>query len=141
MAYICTKINDCKKCKHFRYDEDNERMACFAEADSKEAIEKFLKTIDDEIKKFRENYASFLFPEAVYKDYYKIFFIESYFNMLFSTADKISEDVICWLNKQKNPLEFLYGKWLSCDGVFSESWDDMSDWVNQLFYEEKAENI
>lgn len=102
---------------------------------------KFLKTIDNEIKEFRENYASFLSPEAVYKDYYIIFFIESYFNMFFSTADEISEDVICWLNKQKNPLEFLYGKWLSCDGNFSESWEDMSNWVKQLFNEEKAENI
>lgn len=141
MAYVCTERIDCKKCEHFRYDEDNGRMACFAETDSKEAIEKFLKTIDNEIKEFRENYASFLSPEAVYKDYYKIFFIESYFNMFFSTADEISEDVICWLNKQKNPLEFLYGKWLSCDGNFSESWEDMSDWVKQLFNEEKAENV
>ena len=70
------------------------------------ATEEFLKTIDNEIKEFRENYASFLFPEAVYKDYYIIFFIESYFNMFFSTADEISEDVICWLNKQKIPLSF-----------------------------------
>lgn len=31
------------------------------------ATEKFLKTIDNEIKEFRENYASFLFPEAVSK--------------------------------------------------------------------------
>lgn len=69
------------------------------------ATEKFLKTIDNEIKEFREYYASFLFPEAVYKDYYIIFFIESYFNMFFSTADEISEDVICWLNKQKNLAE------------------------------------
>ena len=61
--------------------------------------------------------------------------------MFFSTADEIGEDVICWLNKQKNPLEFLYGKWLSCDGNFSESWEDMSDWVKQLFNEEKTENI
>lgn len=139
MAYICTKRIECKKCKHFRYDEDNERMACFAEADSKETIGKFLKTIDNEIKEFRENYASF--PETAYGDYYTIFFIESYYNMFASIADKIDEDVICWLNKHKNPLDFLYGKWLSCDGNFSESWDDMSNWVEQLFNEEKAETI
>lgn len=139
MAYVCTERIDCKKCEHFRYDEDNERMACFAEIDSKVTIGKFLKTIDNEIKKFRENYASF--PETAYGDYYKIFFIESYYNMFFSIADEIGEDVICWLNKQKNPLVFLYGKWLSCDGNFSESWEDMSDWVKQLFNEERAENI
>lgn len=33
MAYICTKEKKCKECEHFLYDEENDRMACFAEID------------------------------------------------------------------------------------------------------------
>ena len=34
MAYICEKPKgSCKKCAHFRYDEDYGGMACFAQVD------------------------------------------------------------------------------------------------------------
>ena len=140
MAYICTKEINCKKCKYFRYDEDNERMACFAEKDTKESKQKFLKIIDNEIIEFRRKFTS-LTPTAVYKDSYKINFIEMYYNLFTSTADEMDEDVICWLNNHKYPLDFLYGEWLSCDGSFSDAWDDMSDWVKQLFNEENNNEI
>lgn len=33
MAYICELKIKCSKCGHYRYDDDKQRMACFAEAD------------------------------------------------------------------------------------------------------------
>ena len=34
MAYICYKpAGSCKTCPHFRWDEDRERMACWAKFD------------------------------------------------------------------------------------------------------------
>lgn len=37
MAYICHKPTGtkCTECEHYRYDEENERMACFAQQDLK----------------------------------------------------------------------------------------------------------
>lgn len=35
MAHICTENIPCKECSHYRYDDDRNRMACFAEEDSK----------------------------------------------------------------------------------------------------------
>ncbi len=37
MAYICTRNGNCKGCPHYRYDEDRERMACFAQWDEQNA--------------------------------------------------------------------------------------------------------
>lgn len=37
MVYICNKpAGSCKTCEHYRLDEDRNRMACFAQADSDE---------------------------------------------------------------------------------------------------------
>lgn len=36
MAYICTKDIACIHCSHYRLDEDDERMACWAEIDERE---------------------------------------------------------------------------------------------------------
>lgn len=37
MAYICNKPKDsCKTCNHFRWDEDYQGYACWAEVDGKE---------------------------------------------------------------------------------------------------------
>lgn len=34
MAYICDKpAGSCKTCKHYRFDEDRQRMACFVKID------------------------------------------------------------------------------------------------------------
>ena len=33
MAYICEKERKCKGCEHFRFDEDRQRYACFAQKD------------------------------------------------------------------------------------------------------------
>lgn len=35
MAYICTKKASCSDCPHYRYDDDRERMACWAAIDEK----------------------------------------------------------------------------------------------------------
>ena len=37
MAYICHKPQGtkCAECEHYRYDEENDRMACFAQQDLK----------------------------------------------------------------------------------------------------------
>lgn len=35
MAYICEKKEGCMYCKHYRFDEDKGRMACFAQFDLK----------------------------------------------------------------------------------------------------------
>ena len=37
MAYICTKKCGCRSCEHFRLDEEEGRMACFAEIDEAKA--------------------------------------------------------------------------------------------------------
>ena len=106
----------------------------------------FNKKIQSEVEEFRKRMTNES-PEYVYSACEKVCFIETLYDMLFCTniasdaKENISFDAIKWLNKQKNPLEFLYGKWLSCGGNFSESWEDMSNWVKQLFNEEKAENI
>lgn len=34
MAFICEKDIPCKECVHYRYDEDRQRMACFAAVDA-----------------------------------------------------------------------------------------------------------
>lgn len=47
MAYICTKNIKCADCEHFRFDEDEERMACFAAFD-------IATNVDNEIKKGRK---------------------------------------------------------------------------------------
>ena len=49
MAYICTKEKKCKECEHFLYDEENDRMACFAEID-----EEVRTKLDAEITEFRK---------------------------------------------------------------------------------------
>lgn len=38
MAYICHKPagTKCTECEHYRYDEEKERMACFAQQDLKQ---------------------------------------------------------------------------------------------------------
>lgn len=33
MAYICYKTTPCDKCEHYRFDEEINRMACWAEHD------------------------------------------------------------------------------------------------------------
>lgn len=65
MAYICTKEKKCKECEHFLYDEENDRMACFAEID-----EEVRTKLDAEITEFRKSYEDKTKKE-IYNDWYK----------------------------------------------------------------------
>lgn len=40
MAYICYKKCGCKNCKHYRYDEEENRMCCWVKQDEAEEIKK-----------------------------------------------------------------------------------------------------
>lgn len=130
MAYICTKGINCKECEHFRYDEDNDRIACFAKVD-----EEFRAKLDVEITEFRNSYENKTKKE-IYNDWYVISFYENYYELVANCICEIKTDIVRWLNSYRRPLAFLYDEWLSCDGSFSDAWDDMSDWVKQLFNEE-----
>lgn len=48
MAYICYKENKCEDCKHFRWDDEREDMACFGEQDNDE--ENRIKELTEYIK-------------------------------------------------------------------------------------------
>lgn len=41
MAYICNKKIKCKECRHYKFDEDYNEMACFVEQDEKELEERW----------------------------------------------------------------------------------------------------
>ena len=77
-------------------------------------------------------------PQKIYNDWYAIMFYESYYELISyccDTEDYSLDDVIEWLNTFKNPLAFLYNEWLDWDGHFSGSWDDMCQWLKELYYE------
>ena len=76
MAYICTKEKKCKECEHFLYDEENDRMACFAEID-----EEVRTKLDAEITEFRKSYEDKTKKE-IYNDWYVINFYENYYELL-----------------------------------------------------------
>ena len=117
MAYICTKEKKCKECEHFLYDEENDRMACFAEID-----EEVRTKLDAEITEFRKSYEDKTKKE-IYNDWYVINFYENYYELLVNNICDIKTDVVRWLNSFRRPLAFLYDEWLSCDDCFSECWD------------------
>lgn len=131
MAYICTKGKKCKECEHFLYDEENDRMACFAEID-----EEVRTKLDAEITEFRKSYEDKTKKE-IYNDWYVINFYESYYELLVNNICDIKTDVVRWLNSFRRPLAFLYDEWLSCDDCFSERWDDMVDWIENLYRYQK----
>lgn len=131
MAYICTKEKKCKECEHFLYDEENDRMACFAEID-----EEARTKLDAEITEFRKSYEDKTKKE-IYNDWYVINFYENYYELLVNNICDIKTDVVRWLNSFRRPLAFLYDEWLSCDDCFSERWDDMVDWIENLYRYQK----
>lgn len=62
MAYICNKPkNSCYGCEHYRFDDDRQRMACFAEYDEKRTVpikasaDKQFENREELFKLLREN--------------------------------------------------------------------------------------
>lgn len=105
-----------------------------------EIIKKLSKNLEKEMKEFREKYNA-LSGKDVYKDYYTINFFEEYYGMLMSNFidENSHEDVLKWLASLERPLAFLYEQWLSSDGAFNHDWDEMFDWI-ELIYQEEKEN-
>lgn len=112
---------------------------------------KLTQKLDNEMQKFKKTYET-MTPTQVYNDWYMICFYESYYEMLTYISDdkdvyRGCEDILDWLNTYENPLGFLYGEWLSCDGAFCCLWDDMIAWLMDLkcdveenSYENEEEN-
>lgn len=56
MAYICYKPKDsCHGCEHYRFDDDRQRMACFAEYDEKQC--RSIKKLAARTQKQEEHHA------------------------------------------------------------------------------------
>ena len=88
--------------------------------------------LEYEMQNFKTAYET-MTPVQVYNDWYVIAFYESYYEMMiYYIEEKQYQDIFEWLNTFKNPLCFLYGEWLSCDGALCLLWDDMVAWLQDL---------
>lgn len=99
------------------------------------------ENLNREIREFRKNFQS-MKPIDVYNSFYRINFYEEYYMLLMSDfideyTQIFGERIIEWLSKFENPLLFLYNEWLSCDGAFSGDWNDMVNFITNLYEEEK----
>ena len=94
--------------------------------------------LDHEMNEFKSSYNDMSITE-VYNDWYIIGFNESYYELLFSdyVEERLDKDVLKWLSSKETPLSYLYDEWLSCDGHTSYGWDDMIDWLESVYSEEK----
>lgn len=84
--------------------------------------------VNQELKEFRKNELQ-KSKDEIYKDNYKIHFFEMYYEF-FKNA---TYDYYDMLLKLTEPLKFLYAEWLSSDGCFSENWDDLQDFLDEVF--------
>ena len=97
----------------------------------------FTQKLDNEIQRFKADHES-MAPIHVYNDWRIICFYEAYYEMLTHyTKTNENWDILDWLDTFENPLEFLYSKWLSCDGAFCMLWDDMIAWLYDLKCDEE----
>ena len=96
----------------------------------------FKENLNREIQDFRQSFKS-MQPVDVYNSFYKINFYEEYYMLL--VTDFIDEyaQILEWLSKLSYPLAFLYDKWLSCDDAFSGDWNDMMNFITNIYEEEK----
>lgn len=94
------------------------------------------ENLEKEIKEFRQSFER-MDPKDVYNSSYKINFYEEYCMLLVSDFIDEYAQIVEWLSKFKNPLAFLYDKWLSSDGAFSGDWNDMMNFIINLYEEEK----
>ena len=96
----------------------------------------FKKNLDREMEEFRRGFNG-MQPVDVYNNSYKINFYEEYYMLLGSDFIDEYTQLIEWLSKFSYPLAFLYGEWLSCNGAFSEDWNDMINFITNVYDEEK----
>lgn len=79
-----------------------------------------------------------LSPRQIYNDWYLICFHESYFELLMSDfIDNFAKEVIEWLASFENPIQTLYDFWLDADDALSLNWDDIKDFIESVYTEEK----
>lgn len=96
----------------------------------KKLIDKFYK----EIYEFRSSYIG-MDSMQIYNDWYIIGFYETYFDMLSSgyVSDRINDEIIQWFLSKDKPLAFLYDEWMDCDATISPDWNDMLNWIEELY--------
>ena len=94
----------------------------------------FKENLNREMQDFRQSFKS-MRPVDVYNSFYKINFYEEYYMLL--VTDFIDEyaQILEWLSKLSYPLAFPYNEWLSCDGAFSADWNDMINFITNLYEE------
>ena len=96
----------------------------------------FKENLNREIQDFRQSFKS-MQPVDVYNSFYKINFYEEYYMLLVSGFIDEYAQILEWLSKFSYPLAFLYDKWLSCDDAFSGDWNDMMNFITNIYEEEK----
>ena len=96
----------------------------------------FKENLNREMQDFRQSFKS-MQPVDVYNSFYKINFYEEYYMLLVSDFIDEYAQILEWLSKLSYPLAFLYDKWLSCDDAFSGDWNDMMNFITNIYEEEK----
>ena len=101
----------------------------------------FKENLNREMQDFRQSFNS-MQPVDVYNSFYKINFYEEYYMLLMSDfideyTQIFSERIVEWLSKFENPLLFLYNEWLSYDGAFSGDWNDMINFITNIYEKEE----
>jgi len=96
--------------------------------------------LEHEMNEFKASYNDMSSTE-VYNDWYIIGFHEAYYKLLTSDyfSDEVEPKTINWLANKKTPVSYLYEKFKSCDEEMSHSWDDMIDWIIDVYLDEKQE--
>ena len=89
-----------------------------------------------EIQQFRKSFETKTSKE-VYSEFYKIHFYEAFFGMLSSNFMNNHDEIIEWLYKKEEALEYLYIVWLECDNPFTENWDEMLEWLCAIYNDDK----
>lgn len=108
-----------------------------------DSYDKLMGLLEKEMQAFEDSYKS-MTTTQVYNDWYIIGFYNEYFDMLTTGISGqlwLDDSIIAWLANKEQPLNFLYDKWMSCDGSFSHDWEEMLDWVNLVYGEEKDKDI
>lgn len=107
----------------------------------KELEEKLQRRTNKNWKKFMEEETQ-KDTKEVFTDGYKISVITEMKNFLMSDAPvhRLNKKIIKWLAYQNEPLDFLWEEWLSCDLPWSEDWNELIDWIENL-YQEIGEDV